>query len=95
MIRHRSTALLALLAIVLALSMLAGCLAAESEPDVSEPDVPSETPALDEQDSADGEQPATQFAWADIELTDVLTGENFRIADFRGKPVIVKTFAVW
>jgi hypothetical protein len=95
MIRHRSTALFALLAIALALSMLAGCLAAESEPDVSEPDVPPETPAPDEQGSTDGEQATEQFAWADIELTDVLTGETFRIADFRGKPVIVKTFAVW
>jgi hypothetical protein len=95
MIRRRYTALLTLLATVLALSMLAGCSAAESEPDVSEPDVPSETPAPDVQDSADGEQPIVQFAWADIELTDVLTGETLRIADFHGKPVIVKTFAVW
>lgn len=95
MIRHRSTALLALLAIVLALSMLAGCLAEESVPGLSEPDVPSETPAPDEQGSTDGEQATEQFAWADIELTDVMTGETFRIADFRGKPVLVKTFAVW
>ena len=95
MIRRRNTALLTLLAAVLTLSMLAGCSAAESEPDVSEPGMPSETPAPDVQDSADGEQFAAQFAWADIELTDVLTGETFRIADFRGKPVLVKTFAVW
>ena len=95
MICCRNTVLLTLLAAVLTLSMLAGCSAAESEPDVSEPDMPSETPAPDVQDSADGEQLAAQFAWADIELTDVLTGETFRIADFRGKPVLVKTFAVW
>jgi len=96
MICRRNTALLTLLAAVLTLSMLAGCSAAESEPDVSEPDVPSETPAPDVQDSADGgEQPTAQFAWADIELTDVLTGETLRIADFSGKPVLVKTFAVW
>jgi hypothetical protein len=95
MIRRRNTAMLTLLAAVLTLLMLAGCSAAESEPDVSEPDVPSETPAPDVQDSTDGEQPAVQFAWADIELTDVLTGETLRIADFRGKPVLVKTFAVW
>jgi hypothetical protein len=95
MIRRRTTALLTLLATALALSMLVGCSAAESEPDVSEPDVPSETPAPDELGSADGEQPAAQFAWADIELTNVSTGETLRIADFRGKPVLVKTFAVW
>ncbi len=90
MIRRRTTALLTLLATVLALSLLAGCSAAESEPDV-----PSETPAPDEQGSADGEQPAAQFAWADIELTEVSTGDTLRIADFRAKPVLVKTFAVW
>ncbi len=95
MIRRRNTALLTLIAAVLTLLMLAGCSAAESETDVSEPDVPFETPAPDVQDSADGVQPAAQFAWADIELTDVLTGETLRIADFRGKPVLVKTFAVW
>ncbi len=95
MICRRNTVLLTLLVAVLTLSMLAGCSAAESEPDVSEPDVPSETPAPDEQGSAEGEQPAAQFAWADIELTDVSTGETLRIADFSGKPVLVKTFAVW
>lgn len=93
--RRRNTALLTLLAAFLTLSMLAGCSAAVSEPDVSEPEVPSETPAPDVQDSADGEQPAAQFAWTDIELTDVLTGETLLIADFSGKPVLVKTFAVW
>lgn len=95
MIRRRSTALFTLLAAVLSLSMLAGCSSAESEPDVSEPEVSSETPTQDVQDSADGKQPTAQFAWADIELTDVLTGETFRIADFHGNPVLVKTFAVW
>ena len=92
MIGRKSTALFA---IALSLSMLAGCSAAENEPGLSEPDIPSETPAQVDQDSADGEQPAAQFAWANIELTDVLTGETLRIADFHGKPVIVKTFAVW
>ncbi|MDZ4178918.1 MAG: hypothetical protein U1E29_06770 [Coriobacteriia bacterium] len=95
MTRRRTTALLALLATVLTLFMLAGCSATDSEPDASEPDAPSETPAPDEQGSTDGEQPAAQFAWADIELTDVSTGETLRIADFSGKPVLVKTFAVW
>ncbi|WP_435335570.1 TlpA family protein disulfide reductase [Haloarchaeobius sp. TZWWS8] len=32
--------------------------------------------------------------WQQTELTNVLTGETFRIADFE-KPVLVETFAVW
>ncbi|MFQ5815689.1 MAG: hypothetical protein ACE5G7_04255, partial [Candidatus Hydrothermarchaeaceae archaeon] len=33
--------------------------------------------------------------WADVELTDVATGERFRIRDFKGKPILVESFAVW
>jgi hypothetical protein len=33
--------------------------------------------------------------WRTAELTDVLTGETFRINEFRGRPVLVETFAVW
>lgn len=35
------------------------------------------------------------IAWLDTELVDVETGETFRISDFKGRPVLVKTFAVW
>ena len=35
------------------------------------------------------------IAWLDTELVDVETGEAFRISDFKGRPVLVKTFAVW
>lgn len=33
--------------------------------------------------------------WRDIELTDVLTGSKFRISDFKGKPILLESFAVW
>jgi len=33
--------------------------------------------------------------WADIELTDAVTGEVFAIRDFAGKPILVESFAVW
>jgi len=33
--------------------------------------------------------------WAHIELTDVLTGETFQIADYAGKPILIESFAVW
>ncbi len=33
--------------------------------------------------------------WMHIELTDALTGETFKISDFKGTPVLLETFAVW
>ena len=42
------------------------------------------------------DEPAeSSIAWLDSELVDVQTGETFRISDFRGRPVLVKAFAVW
>ncbi|MEE9192697.1 MAG: DOMON domain-containing protein [Candidatus Aerophobetes bacterium] len=34
-------------------------------------------------------------AWMDIELKDVRTGELFRVSDFRGRPILLESFAVW
>ena len=43
-----------------------------------------------------GDEPATQSAnWRDISLRDVMTGNTFTVADFKGKPIILETFAVW
>lgn len=39
-------------------------------------------------------QPAVS-AWMDVELTDVNTGQKFKISDFKGKPVLLESFAVW
>ncbi|MBR9706333.1 TlpA family protein disulfide reductase [Candidatus Pacearchaeota archaeon] len=33
--------------------------------------------------------------WKDIELRDVKTGETFKISDFKGKPILLESFAVW
>jgi thiol-disulfide isomerase/thioredoxin len=33
--------------------------------------------------------------WMDIELKDVRTGETFRISDFKGRPILLESFAVW
>ncbi len=33
--------------------------------------------------------------WMDIELTDVVTGNKFKISDFKGKPIFLESFAVW
>ena len=39
--------------------------------------------------------PFIDAAWAQTELTDVATGETFRIADLAGRVVIVETMAIW
>ncbi len=51
---------------------------------------PTETPA----ESPAATQP-TSSAWMDIELTDVATGQKFKISDFKGKPILLESFAVW
>ena len=39
--------------------------------------------------------PAISAVWAQFELTDVRTGERFRIADFAGRVIVVEPMAVW
>ena len=39
--------------------------------------------------------PATAPGWMEIELTDVATGETFKVSDFKGKPILLESFAVW
>ncbi len=33
--------------------------------------------------------------WKDYELVDTRTGETFSVSEFKGKPVLLETFAVW
>ena len=33
--------------------------------------------------------------WFNVELTDVNTGETFRIADFKGKVILIETMGIW
>jgi thiol-disulfide isomerase/thioredoxin len=43
-----------------------------------------------------GDKTASQSSdWRDISLRDIRTGRTFTISDFKGKPVIMETFAVW
>jgi thiol-disulfide isomerase/thioredoxin len=34
-------------------------------------------------------------SWINIEMTDVATGQTFTFGDFKGKPVLLESFAVW
>ncbi|MDZ4168111.1 MAG: hypothetical protein U1E26_00455 [Coriobacteriia bacterium] len=71
------------------------------EPVAQVPTVPSE-PATDtaapdtaEPDPAPTSPPASQIAWLDTELEDAVTGKQFRLADYKGKPVLLHSFATW
>ncbi len=39
--------------------------------------------------------PILDQPWASAELTDVATGETFRLADHAGKVIIIETMAIW
>lgn len=41
------------------------------------------------------EKTAATPAWMNIELTDIATGQKFRISDFKGRTVLLESFAVW
>lgn len=73
------------LVLLLALALVAGCAPAR------EPLAPEAAPQVEVT-----APPATDLpAWMQIELTDVVTGETFRLSDFAGQPVLLESFAVW
>ena len=53
----------------------------------------SEKPVTEPPPSTSGQ--AVSPAWMEIELTDVVTGETFKVSDFKGKPILLESFAVW
>jgi cytochrome oxidase Cu insertion factor (SCO1/SenC/PrrC family) len=71
-----------LVIIVIGIFFLSGCAQQASAPTPGAPLPPSEGPT-------------STPAWMDIELTDVATGETFKISDFKGKPILLESFAVW
>lgn len=57
---------------------------------------PQPAPPATTPDSPENEAPeASSIAWLDTELTDAVTGEKFRLSDFKGKPVLLHAFAAW
>ncbi len=40
-------------------------------------------------------QEQIKIDWRDAELIDVKTGEKFKVSDFKGKPILLESFAVW
>lgn len=66
-----------------------------SQPEAQELAAASPEPVPTGTSSGASEQALARHPWLAAELTDVLTGEPFRLADFAGKPVVVETMAVW
>ena len=90
------TILLAMLALLAASALVAGCV-----PEESSSEGPQDPPASETQTEAAAtpEEPASESAgtydWTEVELTDVESGETFTIADFQGQQVLMQAFAVW
>lgn len=78
-INKQISTILILFIIAIVIFFLSGCLTQDSSD--AEVSIPKN----------DGEA----SSWMDIELIDVATGEPFRISDFKGKPVLIESFAVW
>ena len=75
-------------------------MADEATPDetMSDEAMPDETmtdEATPDEAMVDEATPVPIPDWFNVELTDVNTGETFRIADFKGKVVLIETMAVW
>lgn len=61
-----------------------------STPAASSP-AASQAPAVSEAPAA----PVLDQAWATVELTDVTTGDVFRLADYAGQVIVIETMAIW
>ena len=91
--------LVSALALSLALAaLLAGCGGQSASTDgTTSPGTGTGTTATEPSapDAGGSDATTSELAWLQTELVDVQTGKTFRIADFKGKPVLVKSFAVW
>lgn len=48
-----------------------------------------------QQSQSTADESGADSGWLDAVLKDVSSGEEYRISDFAGKPVLVESFAVW
>ena len=79
--------------ILLTMLFVAGCTTPASTNSQSQDGTQREA-TTDESTAEEGSSDAT-FAWAEIELTDVETGETFTLSELVGQQVFVQAFAVW
>jgi cytochrome oxidase Cu insertion factor (SCO1/SenC/PrrC family) len=80
-VRTRTSRLAPVISLLACVAILGGCAAAASTPTYSDP-IPV-VPA------------PTVPSWFNVEMTDVTTGNAFKISDFTGKVVLIDTMATW
>ena len=78
------------LMLVLAVPGCTSAPVAEREPDAPVGGDGAEIPA-----TPPAEESPSDLAWLDTPLTDAVTGEQFRLTDYKGTPVLLHAFAVW
>ena len=69
--------------VIAGVMMLTGCATPSSEPAPDVEPTPEPTPIPDS-------EPVRIPAWMEIELTDVATGQKFKISDFQGRPMLLE-----
>ncbi len=104
-VRENRLAASAIVALMLALALVfaSGCTSdSEQESDAAAAEQGGDEGATAEDEDVGGSGDdgssaveAGTLSWVDIELTDVKTGETFRVSDFSGEQVLVESFAVW
>lgn len=75
----------AFLAVAFAVTACGGAVRGPTDPGGSPP---TSTPAV-------SQAPVLDQAWAVVELTDVTTGDVFRLADYAGEVIVIETMAIW
>lgn len=81
------------LALFLTLLLIAGCL---KEPSTYMREGEIEGGMMDEEmEERMDEMLDSSVDWKEITLKDVRTKESFKISDFKGKPILLESFAVW
>jgi thiol-disulfide isomerase/thioredoxin len=75
--------------------VLTGCTAAAARPSPAAGDAsgPTPTPFVDWIGTVDPNP--TDPPWFDVVMTDVNSGQRFKISDFKGKVILVETMATW
>lgn len=78
------------IAVASSLMVFAGCTTTQNTQKDSMESSGDEDTAMKAKDT-----PPPSIEWKEYELTDVRTGNSFKVADFAGKPVLLESFAVW
>ncbi|MFH1257294.1 MAG: redoxin family protein [Candidatus Diapherotrites archaeon] len=81
-------------AFFLAFLLLAGCISSVDTTPSAQPSALSDADA--NQGTVANSLPSSETAgWKSISLTDIGTGNSFKVSDFTGKAVVLESFAVW